>query len=98
MPEQVTSHGAIPHWTSSAQASKPLHSITHDDAIPQTTRRSHDRSPHTTLHGTFGGHMTSCAHASGPAQSITHTPPTQVPFGQPCSHSERASGIPSVTC
>jgi hypothetical protein len=86
MPEHVTSHGAIPHWTSSAQASKPLHSTVHDDAIPQTTRRSHDRSPQTTLHGTFGGHVTSCAQVSEPLQSITQTPATQVPFEQPCSH------------
>lgn len=80
-PEQVTSHGPIPHSTSSAHESQPRHSTTHDDAIPQLTRRSHERSPQMTLHGTFGGHITSFEHESFMPQSITQTPSLlHVPF------------------
>lgn len=90
-PLHVTSHGVLPHWISSAQASVPVHWTSHEDASPQITLRSHERSPQTTRHGMFGGHATSIGHVSVALQSITQTPPMQVPFGQPSSHSGRAS-------
>ncbi len=43
----------------------------------------------------FCGHVKSCVHEPVALQSITQTPPTHVPFGQPSSHSGRASIEPS---
>lgn len=90
-PVHVTSHGCLPHWISSAQESMPVHWTSHEEASPQITLWSHERSPHTTRHGMLGGHATSIGHVSVALQSITQTPATQVPFGQPSSHSGRAS-------
>jgi hypothetical protein len=94
-PAHVMSHGALPHRISSAQALRPLQWTSQLDASPHCTFFAHAWSPHTTRHGTLGGHMKSFAHEPVAVQSMTQTPPTHVPFGQPSSHSGRASEVAS---
>lgn len=85
-PAHETSHGVFPQTISSLHESFPLHFTSHDEASPQKTLCSHDRSPQTTRHGMFGGHVMSSGQVSGALQSITQTPAMHVPFGQPNAH------------
>lgn len=100
VPLQVTLQGPLPHRISSPQLDAPVHWTSHDVAAPQTMWCEHARSPHTTRHGTFGGHCTSdTSQLPVTLQSITQTPASShVPFVHPSLHSATSESVgePSV--